>query len=291
MVLGAAAWRGRYLHRFTGTLLRTLGHRAAERFATWIADGIFDLQPAVRKIVERNLCRAGVARDESSAQALARGMFIHSARFWTEVLFVPRVFRPAQVLGQVEWHEGQRWEDLAHSARPRIFVSPYAGNPVVGALALSRRFAPLTVAVDQASRAVIDTVWPGVLRSARLRFDPGLRIVTLPHESARLGPALAEGGSVCLLPGPTHTGGMAGTFLGQPVRFRTTALRLARRHGARIAVWSCLRPTQPPGPFQLQLHGEVELGRRPLRGGLRDLIALLEAALLYRPEQYLWTRI
>src|SRR4029079_1921724 len=114
-----------YLQKITATLVRSFGYPAAVPFATRLAAAGFELNPPLRRVIEQNIRCASVASGEAHVTALAQNVFQQAARFWAEVLSIPRRFSPNTIARHVAWNDAAAWDALSGSSRPLILVSPY----------------------------------------------------------------------------------------------------------------------------------------------------------------------
>lgn len=276
-----------------GTLVGAIGQEAAERLACLLADEVWRLQPrwvdAVRARIEIALSEAppDVRAQGAGADDLARRFLHHLARFWVEVVHVPRRIRPK---GWSRWVGTGLDAETEQTVRGRrgavVLASGQWGNPAVAALVLGMEGPPVHVVAAPLR-------WP-VVRGWRegWRRAYGLRLVD-PWEAATVLPAVLRGGGrVFLLADyPRRRGGVVARFLGRWGSFYPTVGLLCRRYDAHAAVVGAQRLEQP-GRFELV--GQV-VHRVAAAGSESDPDAItlaglhaLERMIWRSPEQYLW---
>ncbi len=212
-------------------------------------------------------------------------MYDHIARFWIEALFAKRL------LGDSSWRRFVVVENesellaLAQSPRGCLLATACFGNPAVAALALGRLFRPLHVVVDSFTQPQL-RAW-----QADLYADPCVHIINRPDASCLVPDVLAAGGAVMMMADHERPRGRAvpTTFLGRTLNCYPTLGRLAKWFDAPIGVVSCLRGERAFS-FNLALHTLIDPAARDHPDALvRLTMAVLERAILYHPEHYLWS--
>lgn len=277
--------RWHYFRYGVGTLAGALGPALAGRMATALAQGIHDLRPPVREVIEANLRRVFPKMPAEHRDRLCRAAFEHVALFWVECLFARRRLSHSGWPACIKVDNLTFWGQIAESARPAILVSGYVGNPAFGAFALGQMLPQLSVLVDPISEWLIGAL------SGRRRV--GLKLVSRVAP-AEISAALSGRGKLLVLLGSRQVqrGGVECVSLGRRSQFPATIGRLAHRHQADIVVFACRRQADMPARLKLEMLDFLPFPDLPrtARETMQHLLTALERYVCTFPEQYLWTR-
>src|SRR5205085_12227540 len=126
-------WRVRYL---AGTLLQSLGEENADRAARALARGIHRLNPPRRRDIEQTL-ETVLRVDAAWSRTLSRQIFEQMARFWVELLYLPRQMGGDAWQDRVEIVSPDAWRSLGGARRGLVLVTPVLGNPAAGVVVLN----------------------------------------------------------------------------------------------------------------------------------------------------------
>ncbi|MFQ5501982.1 MAG: lysophospholipid acyltransferase family protein [Phycisphaerae bacterium] len=285
-----------YLRRIVAPVLRGLGVRLSTGFARRLSRGVFEMNGAGRRRAESRLRAALPNATDDEIRAIAAASYEHIARFWIEALFIPRR------LGDVANRSRVRCADyddrntvrtadptdlhaLASSGRGCLLAAAYHGNLAAGACLLGDIFRPIYVVVDFLAQPVLAS-W-----QRELYAQPHVRPIERSAVAVRMPRILSEGGAVLMVAEHERAHGRAveTRFLGRPLRCYPTLGRLARWYNVPIGVVTCRRE-ETPFSFRLDLHDVVEA--RTLDDDetiVRQVMAVLESAIMQSPEQYLWS--
>jgi len=276
-----------YLRRVVGTALSALGFDAGESVARRLARGVFDLNTAGRRLAEMRL-RTALERTayEADIARITAGMYEHVGRFWIEALHAQRRVRRSSWRRFVAVKEESAFRSLADGKRGCVLATGYFGNPAVGALALGQIFRPVYVIVDTFAQPYL-RAWQRDLFASRW-----VRPIDRRDAATAVPRVLGNGGvlmMICEHERP-HGRGVRVPFLGRSLNCYPTLGRLARWYDVPVAVFTCRRGRKPFS-FHLDLHACVE--RDPSdptdENVVRRVMFHLDAAVMRRPEQYLWS--
>ena len=273
-----------YLRRVIAPMLRALGPARSERIARRLAAGIADLQTPSRAVAEARIREAlGRAADPAEVRRICRGMYDNIARFWAEALFVPRRLGEAGWRRYVNVNGEDRLETVARSGRGCLLATAYFGNPAAAAVALGQIFRPVHVVADFLAQPQL-RAW-----QRELYAMPTIRVIERRAAGVAIPKILETGGAVFLICEQERLGGPATNvpFLGRTVRCYPTLDRLAKWFNVPTVAVACHR-NDVPLSFTLDVAGIVD-GECEDGEVTRRTMAALEAAILRRPEQYLWS--
>jgi lauroyl/myristoyl acyltransferase len=209
-------------------------------------------------------------------------MYEHTARFWTEALFLPRLLRPTSWRRRFRFSGDLSPDDLgARVGGGAVLATCYFGNIAAAAFALGEICRPVYVVVDYLAQPAA-RAWQDQLYRAR-----NVRPLPVERSAARVPDVLARGEKVLLVVEHRRArGGADATFLGETGGFQTTIGRLASWYGVPVVPVLCRRLS---GWAQFELW----LGS-PVRGtDVEEVTAAtlrqLDAQVRRWPEQYLWS--
>lgn len=276
-----------YLRRVVGGVLAAMPFTTAERLARSVARAIYAMNTPGRRVAEARLAPAldGVRVPERVSAVIA-SMYEHIARFWVEVLFAPRLLNRSTWRRRVRVSDEPTLQSLAGTDRGCIFATAYHGNPFIAAQALGRVFNPIHVVVDVAAHPYLRAWQKDMARC------PWMRLVQRADAASELPRILANRGAVLMVCEQERLRGrgVAAEFLGERRRFYPTLGLLACRFDVPVCVATCTRGDEA-FEFDLEVAGVIDPAKRendPDRI-FRETLAVLEAAILRRPEQYLWS--
>lgn len=278
------SFRHQYLRRVVAPALRALGPTISERIALRLAAGVAELKSPGRMAAELRIREAlGRATDDGEARRISRRMYDNIARFWVEALFVSRRIGEAGWRRHVNINGEDRLETIARSGRGCLLATAYFGNPAAAAVALGQIFRPVHVVADFLTQPQL-RAWQQELYSI-----PTIRVIERRSAGEVIPRVLNSGGAVFLICEQERARGSAieVPFLGRTVRCYPTLDRLARWFNVPTVAVSCHRNNSPLS-FTLDIEGVCETDCEDGSVTRRTMTAL-EAAILRRPEQYLWS--
>ncbi len=237
----------------------------------------------VRRIAARNLERCFPDLPAVERGVLARANLAEMAKGMVE-LGALWLWPGERMLATVVEARGEdAFRAVVAAGRGVLVVSPHLGAWEVVGLYVSAHY-PIT-SLYRPSRLGIDAI----VRAGRERL--GARLVPTDQRGVRaLFAALKRGELAGLLPDqdPGREGGAFAPFFGIPACTMTLLSRLAIKSGApAFLVWA----ERLPRGHGFRLHFEAmnpALNREPLEASVAALNADLEAAVRWRPAQYLW---
>jgi len=273
-----------YLRRVVAPVLRALGPGVSGRIARRVAAGVAELQTPGRASAEARIRAAlGRAAGDAEIRRISAAMYDNIARFWSEALFVQRRIGGAGWRQYVAVEGEAELESIARSGQGCLLATAYFGNPAVAAVALGHVFRPIHVVADYLAQPQL-RAWQRELFGL-----PHVRIIERQRAGAMIPKVLESGGAVFLICEQQRARGPAveASFLGRPLRCYPTLDRLSRWFDVPTAAVTCHRSAVPLS-FTLEVAGIVE-GEREDGAVTRRTLAALEAAIVRRPEQYLWS--
>lgn len=266
-----------------GSLLGAAGLDASLRIATALARGVFDLHTAGRRMAEQRLSLAfGDRLPDAQRDAIVHTMYEHVARFWIEMLFLPRRLRPGSWRRCVHVTSATPLETLAERHPRCVLATCYFGNPAVAAFALGQVWRPVHVLVDLLAQPVARS-W-----QQQLARQPNLRAVAVDDAARELPSRLrARGGVLLIVEHRRPRGaGVQANFLGESGVFQPTPGRLAAWFEIPVIPVLCRRRA---AAFEFELWiGRPASGDDPA-AVTGDVLAQLDAEVRRWPEQYLWS--
>jgi lauroyl/myristoyl acyltransferase len=296
-----------YLRRIVATALRAAGIRATRALTTRLARRLFELNTPGRQRAESRLRDAlGPHVDPSAVRTVAAAAYEHTARFWTEALFIPRLLRDSSWRRFVTVPDEAAWRHLAADRRGCILTTAYFGNPAAGIWTLGQIFRPVYVVVDFLAQPEL-RAWQRELYEHRW-----VRPIDRPH-AAQVPDILRRGGTVAMIFEHERPRGRAVpvSFLGRTLRAYPTLGRLARWHDVPVGVFTCRRMDDPDFTFVLDLHETIDRAKMPPAAHaptasssgrnfgagesppideaiVRRIAVVLERAVMAHPQQYYW---
>jgi lauroyl/myristoyl acyltransferase len=273
-----------YLRRIVAPVLRALGPGVSGRIARRVAAGVAELQTPGRASAEARIRAAlGHAAGDAEIRRISGAMYDNIARFWSEALFVQRRIGGAGWRQHVAIEGEAQLESIARSGRGCLVATAYFGNPAVAAVAMGHVFRPIHVIADYLSQPQLRG-WQHELYGL-----PQVRIIERHRAGAMIPKVLESGGAVFLICEQERLRGPAFevSYLGRTLRCYPTLDRLSRWYDVPTVAVTCHRNAAPL-LFTLEVAGIVECERE--EGAVtRRTLAALEAAIVRRPEQYLWS--
>lgn len=279
-----------YLRRIIAPALSVLGRGPVERLAVALGRRVYELGTPGRRIAEARLRLSSPATATPRAvSAVARSMYEHLGRFWTEAIFLRRTLRASSWRNFVDVPREPALRALAQSGRGCLLATAYFGNPAAAAVALGEIFRPVYVIADYLAQPML-AAWQRELYSL-----PRVRPVTRTDAPRLIPRVLSSGGAVLMIAEQERRRGrgVEVDFLGARRRCYPTLDRLARWHRASVAAVVCRR-NQGNMSFTLELLDAVEPENAPVDAGddggiTRRIMAALERAIRQNPDQYLWS--
>ncbi len=276
-----------YLRRIVGPTFQALGPTAADQFARWMGSRVCRLNTAGRQIAEERLRDAlGPEATPERLAAIVSAMYEHIGRFWTESLFLRRHVRESSWRRVVSVDGEASLRSLAEARRGCVLATAYFGNPAAAACALGQLFRPVHVVVDYLAQPALAS-WQREIYSMRW-----VHAIDRRGAATEVPRILTSGGAVLLIAEHERRRGPAITvpFLGRLARCYPALDRLPRWFDVPAAVVTCQRRAQPMR-FSLVLHEVIEPRTAGTDDGYlaRRAMESLAAAIMRRPEQYLWT--
>lgn len=279
--------RHRYLRSVVAPVFRGMGLRAGTAIAGRLAHGLCQMDTPSRRRAEARL-RAALADggEDHDVDTLLDAMYQHQARFWTEVLFIPRRLRDKSWRRHVHVENEPGLRALAQSKRGCVLATAYFGNIAAAACALGHIFRPVHVLVDWLAQPALAS-W-----QRSLYAQPQVRPVDAREAGHVLPRVLSGGGAVFMVceHERQRARGIPTRFLGRDLNCAPTLGRLSHWFDVPIGVLTCRRD-QRLFSFNLALHEIVEHDPNLTDDGLvvRQVMAALDDAVMQNPEQYLWS--
>jgi len=284
-----------YLRRVVATVLGALGLDATAAIASRLARGVFDMNTAGRKRTEARLREAMDAMaTDADIDAITAAMYQHIGRFWAEALFARRLLRDCSWRHFVRVEGETALRSLVEERRGCLLATAYHGNPAVGVCALGQFFRPVHVMVDTFAQPQL-RAWQHELYSQRW-----VQPVNRKDAAVAVPRILRGGGAVMMICEHERQRGRAVPvrFLGRTLNGYPTLGRLARWFNVPVGVITCRRNNDGRFSFTLALHATIEHASTGPSGNgadaddaavVRQVMAVLERAIMTCPEQYYWT--
>ncbi|MCP4434910.1 MAG: phosphatidylinositol mannoside acyltransferase [Actinomycetia bacterium] len=252
--------------------------------ARGIAAGIAGLSPDDRKIVSRNLQRAGVRFSGPLGEARAvQSAFDSYARYWVDVLRLPHLSKRAVDHGITLDGYGIVEDALASGTAPILALPHLGGWEWAGHW--------LSTVMGHKVAAVVEELEPRELYDwfVDLREGLGLNIIPLSEGSSAVAAAIADGQIMCLLcDRDISGGGIEVEFFGERTTLPGGPALMALRSGAPLlpaAVYfrgnGCHGVVQEP--LDTERRGKL---REDLTRVTQDLAQAMEGLIRAAPNQW-----
>jgi KDO2-lipid IV(A) lauroyltransferase len=215
--------------------------------ADLLGEAWYRFAPSRRRLVAAQMARVSEATGRPASGAalrrLVRAAFVAHARYYLEVVRVPRI-DPQRVDEVMTWQDDGHFEELAHRGAV-IVVSAHFGNFEPGALWLARRGLRWIGPIERIQpRALFE-----YLLSRRGARSTGGELVVPPDAGRRVLRALREGAVVAIAADrDLGTPAVEVTFFGHPARVPSGPATLALLSEAPIVVVTVRRSA--PGRFR-----------------------------------------
>jgi KDO2-lipid IV(A) lauroyltransferase len=208
--------------------------------------------------------------------------------FGRYILEFPIADRLTPASGRVEIVGAERFEAIARSGRPAVFISGHFSNVEIMAAAILS----FGAACDVTYRAANNPLVAERIKASRFKY--GVRLFAPKGaEGARdLLEALEIGRSVAMLNDQKYDGGVPGLFFGHTVMTNPAAARLALRFGVVIQPLSIQRTRG--ARFRVTAHEPITVNpaaggkNEAVEAGVQAINAFIEARVRERPGEWWW---
>ncbi|HWE98300.1 MAG TPA: lysophospholipid acyltransferase family protein [Caulobacteraceae bacterium] len=264
-------------------VLRMMPVDVASAIGGWIGRMVGPLSPA-HGTAMRNLELAMPELDLSERRRIALEQWESFGRYIFEF---PLSHRLTIASGRVQVVGGERFEAVAQSGRPAVFISGHLANVDIMAAAILEAGIICDITYRAANNPYVDR------RMVETRRRYGVRLFA--PKGVEGGRAMIEGlgagRSVAMLNDQRYDGGSRGVFFGHEVMTNPAAARLAQRFGTTIQPLS-IRRTRG-ARFKLTCHEPIALAAAPDRQAAIDqtvqaINAFVEARVRERPGEWWW---